>query len=211
MTPRRQCGGAAPDTASRARVMRGQDPVQPDAPVDQGREAAGELVRTMRTAAGLSERALATRSAVARSTVTRLEHGQLRPRRTLLSAIAVGIDPDRPKELIAQLVAAAGNDIAPESDGWRRYRRRRMERGMLRGDVPLPTKVAAGIRLHRAADAAWQAGTAILHRPGALDDADALDEALRLMDESRTLRNRAGPPMTLHIGKVRITVGVSVP
>jgi len=185
--------------------MRGQDPAS------AGRTAVGHLARELRLAAGLSERALARRAAVARSTVTRLEHGQIRPRQSLLSAIAVGIDPDRPRELIAQLVAAAGDDIAADSDGWLHYRRRRMERGILRGDVPLPTKVAAGIRLHRAADAAWQAGTAILHRPGALDDADALDEALRLMDEARTLRDRAGPPMTLHIGKVCIAVGVGVP
>lgn len=83
--------------------------------------------------------------------------------------------------------------------------------GILRGDVPLPTKVAESLRLHRAADAAWQAATAILHRPGALDDADALDAALRLMDEARTLRGQAGSAMTLIIGKVRITVGAGPP
>lgn len=38
---------------------------------------------------------------------------------------------------------------------------------------------------------------AILHRPGALDDAEALDEANRLLTEARTLRDQAGPSMTL--------------
>lgn len=200
--------GAAPETASRARVMRGQDPGN-GATAD--RAAAGYLARELRLAAGLSERALGRRAAVARSTVTRLEHGQIRPRRSLLSALAVGIDPDRPKELIAQLVAAAGDDIAPESDGWRHYRRRRMERGILAGRVPLPSKVADGLRLHRAADAAWTAGMAILHRPGALDDARALEQALQLMAEARVLRDQAGPPIALHIGKVRITAGIGLP
>jgi transcriptional regulator with XRE-family HTH domain len=202
---------AAPDRSSRARVMRGQDLVQPVAPGAQGREAAGQLVRSWRMAAGFSERALARRSAVARSTVTRLEHGQIRPRRSLLSAVAVGVDPDRPKELLAQLVAAAGDDIAPESDGWRRYRRRRMEKGMLAGRVPLPTKVTDGLRLHRAADAAWHTGMGILRRPGALDDAQALDEALQLMDEARSLRDQAGPAMLVRIGKVEIRAGWGAP
>jgi transcriptional regulator with XRE-family HTH domain len=195
---------AAPDLASRARVMRGQNPGNG---ASAGQTAVGHLARELRLAAGLSERALARRSAVARSTVTRLEHGQIRPRRSLLSALAVGIDPDRQKELREQLVAAASDDIAVESDGWRHYRRRRLERGILAGQVPMPSKVADGIRFHRAADAAWQAGMAILHRPGALDDNAALDEANRLLAESRALRDLAGPPMTLYIGGKTIRIG----
>jgi transcriptional regulator with XRE-family HTH domain len=194
--------------ASRARVMRGQDPGNG---ASTGRTAAGHLARELRLAAGLSERALAHRSAVARSTVTRLEHGEIRPRRSLLQALAVGLDPDRTKELRERLVAAAGDDIAPESDGWRRYRRRRLERGILAGRVPMPSKVADGLRYHRAADAAWSAGVAILHRPGALDDAAALEQANRLLEESRVLRDLAGPPFTLHIGRVRIQVGLGCP
>src|SRR5208282_3639525 len=114
--------------ASRARMMRGQDQGNG---ATTGRAATGQLLRELRLAAGLSERALARRSAVARSTVTRLEHGQIRPRRSLLSALAVGIDPDRTRELREQMVATAGDDIAPESDGWRRYRKHRLDRGIL--------------------------------------------------------------------------------
>jgi transcriptional regulator with XRE-family HTH domain len=197
--------------ASRAHVMRGQDRVEPVTPGSSGAAAAGQLLREFRRAAGLSERGLAKRSAVARSTVTRLEHGQIRPRRSLLQALAVGLDPDRPKELAGQLAAAAGDDVVPESDRWRHYRQRRLERGILRGDVPLPARVAESLRLHRAADVAWSAGVAILRRPGALDDADALDKADELLIQARVLRDQAGPPMTLIIGKVRITAGVGVP
>jgi len=200
----------AVSVASRARVMRGQDPVPPVTPVAGGAAAAGRLLRELRTADGLSERALARRSAVARSTVTRLEHGQIRPRRSLLQALAVGLDPDRPKALAAKLAEAAGGDLVPESDRWR-YRQHRLERGILRGDVPWPSKVAEGIRLHRAADAARASAMAILHRPGALDDADALDQALELMKLSRALRDQAGPSMTLHIGRVRIPAGIGIP
>ena len=192
----------------RARMMRGQDQGNGAA---TGRTAVGQLVRELRTAAGLSERALARRSAVARSTVTRLEHGQIRPRQSLLSALAVGIDPDRTRELREQMVAAAGDDIAPESDGWRRYRKHRLDRAILAGRVPLPSKVADGLRYHRQADAAWDAGMAILRRPGALDDANALDEANWLLAEARALRDLAGPPFSLYIGKVRITAGLSWP
>jgi transcriptional regulator with XRE-family HTH domain len=207
MTREQGQSGAAVSGASRARHTR-PDSMQH---ATAGRTAVGELVRELRMAAGLSERALARRSAVARSTVTRLEHGQIRPRRSLLGALATGIDPDRQKELRARLLAAAGDDVAEETDRWRRYRRRRMERGILRGDVPLPAKVADGIRLHKAADAAWQAGMAILHRPGTFDDGDALDEAKRLFAESHALRDQAGPPIMLYVGKVKITAGFALP
>ncbi len=194
--------------ASRAHVMRGQDQGNGAA---TGRTAVGQLVHELRTAAGLSERALASRSAVARSTVTRLEHGQIRPRQSLLSALAVGLDPDRTRELREQLEAVAAGDITPESDRWRRYRKHRLDRGILAGRVPLPSRVADGLRYHRQADAAWGAGVAILHRPGALDDAAALDEANRLLAEARALRDLAGPPFTLYIGKVRIPAGFRAP
>ena len=73
---------------------------------------------------GLSTRGLARRSAVARSTVQRIERGVMHPRRSLLSALALGLDVDRQQELLEELTAAAGAEVAPESDGWRHYRRR---------------------------------------------------------------------------------------
>ena len=194
--------------ASRARVMRGQDQGN-GAPT--GRTAVGQLVRELRMAAGLSERALARRSAVARSTITRLEHAEIRPRPSLLSAISVGLDPDRPKELRERLTAAAGDDLAPESDRWRRYRQRRLERGILAGNVPLPTDLTRRLRLHREADQAWHEGMAVLRRPGALDDVIALDDANRLLKQARALRDQAGSPIKLHIGKTVISAGFSVP
>ena len=141
--------------------------------------------------------------------MTRLEHGQIRPRRSLLQALAVGLDPDRPKVLAAQLVEAAVADLVPESDRWRRYRQHRLEREMiLRGDVPMPADVTRRLQLHRAADTVRAQAMAVLHRPGALDDADALDQALALLERSQVLRDQAGPAMSFRIGKVRLTVGM---
>jgi hypothetical protein len=148
---------------------------------------------------------------VARSTIQRLEGGALRPRRSLLSAVALGLDVDRQRELLAVLVTAAGDAVVPESDGWRRYRRRRIERGILAGEVPLPTKLQRALDFHRAADALWQRESAIFDIPGALDDTQALDELLRLGGERRRLRELAGSPVTLYVGKRRITAGWDAP
>jgi hypothetical protein len=129
-----------------------------------------------------------------------------------LSAIALGIDPDHQKQILAELVAAAGGDEALAADGgWHRYRRRRLERGMLAGDVPLPTAIARALELHRQADELWLASVAIVDEPGALDDADALDEALRLHAESARLRELAGAPVIMYIAGKRISAGFGVP
>jgi hypothetical protein len=50
-------------------------------------------------------------------------------------------------------------------------------RGILAGDVPLPSALARGLELHRRADELWLRSMAIIDRPGALDDIDALREA----------------------------------
>ncbi len=164
-------------------------------------------MRALRTQRGLSTRALARRSAAARTTIQRLERGQLRPRRTLLSAVAMGIDPDRQKEILEQIATAAGESVAPDTDGTRRWRRRRIERGILAGEVPLPAKIARRLALHQEADRLWLASMALLDKPGALDSAEMLDESIRLHEESRRLREAAGPPISLWIGRHRITRG----
>ena len=188
-------------TASRARTMR-SEPWQ----------AAGALARELRIAAGLSTCRLATRSTVPRATISRFETGQIRPRRSLLDVLAMGIDPDRQKEIISRLVDAAGGEDALAADGkWARYRWRRIERGILAGEVPLPSKLARGIELHRQADEMWLRSMAITDQPGALDDTEALDEAIRLHDESSRLRELAGPPIVLYIGKHVIRAGWRVP
>jgi transcriptional regulator with XRE-family HTH domain len=127
--------------------------------------AVAALVRELRRDAGLPALALARRSAVAPSTVYRLEAAKLRPRMSLLSAIALGIDPDRQAELLAKLAAAAGDALKAEGRGWWRYRRRRLERGILAGTTPLPSRLETALRLHREADAAWASGMALLRQP----------------------------------------------
>jgi transcriptional regulator with XRE-family HTH domain len=199
------------ERASRARVMRSHLTAKPVTPVQPGLPRLAALVRAGRIERGISTRGLASRAAVARSTIQRLERGQLRPRRSLLSAVALGLDVDRQRELLAELVAAAGDAVTPESDGWRHYRRRRLERGILAGEVPLPTKVQQALDLHRAADALWVRQSEILDAPGAWDDARALDECLRLSAERRRLREQAGPPVLMYIGKRRISVGWGAP
>jgi transcriptional regulator with XRE-family HTH domain len=183
--------------------MRGQDD---DAPLQPGRVSAGAFVRQLRRQAGLSERALARRAACARSTVTRLEHGQLRPRLSLLSALALGLDVDGQGKVLARLRSAAGGDLAPDGR-WQHYRWRKLCDGILRGDVPLPSRIAAAMRLHNEADFAWRRATAILARPGALGDLAALEEADRLMARSRDLRAEAGPPFGLWIGGHHLMIG----
>jgi transcriptional regulator with XRE-family HTH domain len=163
--------------------------------------AVGALLQRERLAAGLSMHKLARRSTIPSATISRLERGLFRARRTTLSALAYGVSPDRQREILAALVDAAGGDEALVPDGrWRRYRRRRLEAGMLAGDVPLPSELARRIALHKASSAARARSYAVLDRPGALDDPAALDEARRALDESWQLSEQAGSPIVLHLG-----------
>jgi transcriptional regulator with XRE-family HTH domain len=101
----------------------------------------GALIRRLRTERHLSTRRLAVRSGLARSTVTRLEAGQLHPRQSTLASLAVGLDLVRCSEILDQLVAAAGAEMAPDTPGWQRYRRRRIRRGLRAGTIPVPEDV----------------------------------------------------------------------
>jgi transcriptional regulator with XRE-family HTH domain len=187
-------------TTDRAHVMRTGNPA-----------AVGAMLRSERLAAGLSMGRLARRSTIPSPTISRLERGLFRARRTTLSALALGIDPDRQREILAVLVDAAGGDEALAPDGrWSRYRRHRIEAGMLAGDVPLPSKLARSLALHREADALAGQADAIFHRPGALNDNAALDEMIRLNAQVRQLREQAGPPITFRIGKHEIRAGYAV-
>ena len=202
----RRTGGA--DWLPRAHVIRSHPGLtgQTD---DLGR--LGALVRSIRIGKGLSTRSLARRSTVARSTIQRLERGLLRPRRSLLLAVANGLDPDRCKELIGKLIEAAGDGMAPDTPRWLRRRRRQMERGWLTGDVPLPSPIARCIELHKRADELWLASQAIVDRPGALDDAGALEESSQLHAEAARIRKQAGPPIRLGTGSRSVWFGYHIP
>ena len=151
---------------------------------------------------------LANRAAVALSTISRLEHGLMRPRASLLGLIAYALDPDDPAPIRDQLVAATGTSLAPEGRLTARGRARRVARGVANGDVPLPTEVRERIAAHEAADEAHAAATRLLARA---DDPTALAEAGRLLEEARRLRAVAGPPVVVQAGARRVVYGWSAP
>jgi transcriptional regulator with XRE-family HTH domain len=100
--------------------------------------ALGAVIRQLRVERGLSTRELARRSTLARSTITCFEAGQLHPRRSALVVLAAGLDPDHSAEILSQLIAAAGDQMAPDTGGWQRYRRRRIRRALVAGTIPVP-------------------------------------------------------------------------
>ena len=205
MTARQGQNPAGAQGRARSRVMReapGAHPARERLPDPAELASVAALVRQLRRDAGLTQRALALRSAVAESTVQRLEAARLRPRMSLLSALALGIDPDRQAELLAKLAAAAGDALKAEGRGWWRYRRRHLDRGILAGTTPLPSKLETALRLHREADAAWASGMALLRQPARFAEAE------RLFAESDRLRAEAGPPVSIQVGKHRITGGM---
>jgi transcriptional regulator with XRE-family HTH domain len=66
------------------------------------------------------------------STISRLERGLVRPRPSMLAAIAEVPSPDDPDGLAAALCAAAGPSWRPDAAGGVRARRRRSRRVRLR-------------------------------------------------------------------------------
>lgn len=56
----------------------------------------------------------------------------------MLTVLAIGIDPERTRELLEQLADAAAGDMAEDTPGWRRYRRRRVRRALRDERIPVP-------------------------------------------------------------------------
>ncbi len=183
--------------SSRARTVRSRDSF------DRSQDdlaRLGALVRALRLEHGLGTRALARRATACRSTIQRLERGQLRPRPSLLQAIAWGLDPDRAPKLRRQLLDAAGENLAPDTQGWRRYRWRRQELGMATGAVPLPREIARRVEAHRREAEARREADALLDGLGALDDAEILARAHELMTVACRAAAEAGG--VIQIGRV---------
>lgn len=155
----------------------------------------------------MGTRRLAARSAVSRSTITRLEAGERRPRASLLGNIAYGLNPDDPAPVKAELVAAAGGSLARESDWSRRARRRALDAAILAGRSPLPERIARPLALHQQADAAHRRAMTLTERPGVWDDAELMEEISRLLKMSHDLSDQAGPPLTVRIGSHEIRAG----
>ncbi|MGO1054520.1 helix-turn-helix domain-containing protein [Crossiella sp. CA198] len=168
------------------------------------------MLRRERLAAGYSLLRLARATGCARSTIRRLQAGQLRPRESLLRCIAGVLAVDDPAPLAARLIKAAGSSCQPDTPASQRARSRRATTAALAGHRPLPIDLARALTLHRQADAAWSRALALLARPGALGNVTVLDEVLRLQDRARLLREQAGPPVILIIGNHQIKAGWSM-
>lgn len=204
------------DRGSRARVLGDRDQAATgramhNRPSPDEREqlarTLGATLRTLREAHGMGTRRLAERAACARSTVTRLERGERRPRASLLAHLAYAMNPDDPEPLREVLIAAAGRSLVPESEWSERRRLRAINAGVLAGRVQLPSDVAGRLALHQRADGARRQAFALMDDPAAWDDAEALEAASRLLDESTALREQAGPPIIVYLGGHGIRAG----
>ena len=91
----------------------------------------GVLLRELRAEYDIGTRPLARRSTVARSTISRLESGQRRPRPAVLAAIAYGLDPDRAPQIAQALQEAAGESLRPDTPAGVRSRSRRLRKARL--------------------------------------------------------------------------------
>lgn len=207
--------GAPPRARDRALGARREErPVvnRPN-PAERERLAAtlGVLLWQLRMERGMGTRLLARRSAVTRNTIRRLEAGERRPRRSLLAGIGYGLNPDDPKPITDALAAAAGNSLVPEGPWSERRRRRAMDRAILSGAAPLRSDLAKRLALHRSADRAWWAALKLIDGPVGWGDDAAVREAHRLLTLSHALRDQAGPPITIHVGRHQIRAGFYAP
>lgn len=179
----------------------------PDDERDRLASSLGALVRAERLAGGWSLTRLARAVGCSRSTIRRVQAGQLRPRESLLRCIASVLAVDNPRPLAQQLIEAAGPSLREDTAGTSRQRRRRVSAALLAGHRPLPTDVARRLTLHRRADSLRAMSERLLCQPGAPDDAEVLDEVIRLNAEARRLRDQAGPAITIYVGKRQISAG----
>jgi transcriptional regulator with XRE-family HTH domain len=117
---------------------------RPDA-AEQAQLAAGlgALLRGLRQFYGIPVRDLETRSGVSRSTISRLEHGLRRPRRSVLGWLAWGLDAENVTLIKDRLCEAAGDSLVCESRWSERLHVRRLSRQLARGGVPVPMALLA--------------------------------------------------------------------
>jgi transcriptional regulator with XRE-family HTH domain len=161
-----------------------------------GGQTLGALLTRLRAESGLSVSRLAGRAVTDRRTVQRLERGQLRPRRSTLTRIAWALDPERRPEVLGQILAAAGDDIAPEHEGWSRYKTSRVNAAMRAGQLAMPTAWERAARLSAASESMFAASMTLLDQAaaqlGSPRSRDLMDLHDALGAEYETLRKQAG-------------------
>lgn len=189
---------------ARARALRTRWAALDDATRDQLAATIGATLRSHRTARGLSYRATATRAGCSPPTVVRVERGTIRPRPSLLGALAYALDPDNPAPIAESLRSAAGDLLAPDTPASARRRARRVLAGLDAGTVPLPPSIVQRLTLHQRADAMRHRAHRLLNARSTLAQ---LAEADRLLTEADRLRETAGPPLTVRLGRRVVRAG----
>ena len=98
----------------------------------------GALLQQLRGERRMSLRDLEARSSVARSTISRVERGLRRPRRSMLGWLAWGLDADNVVPLTQQLADAAGDSLIADSRWSARTHARHAVDALYRGTLPVP-------------------------------------------------------------------------
>ena len=152
---------------------------------------------------------------MSRRAIQYLEDGSIRPRRCTLAALAYGLEPDdkeRRKQIIAELIAAAGGEDALARDGrWPSYRAKRFSAGRLDGSVALPAGIARLLELNQRADQLMRTALTLTDeltaKPGWTEDGAAMDRISDMLADARRLYDEAGMPVVMQVGGRRIAAG----
>jgi hypothetical protein len=156
----------------------------------------GALLQQLRGERRMSLRDLEARSGVARSTISRIERGLRRPRRSMLGWLAWGLDAENVVPLTGQLAATAGDSLIAESRWSERMHARHAADALMRGTLPVPLILLApyapaalgGVfpdELGRLREVQAQAGR-LPWPPGMIGSAEVLAVGNVLMGMSRT-------------------------
>lgn len=105
---------------------------------EQIAESVGALLQQLRGDCRMGLRDLEARSGVARSTISRVERGLRRPRRSMLGWLAWGLDAENVVPLTLLLAAAAGDSLIAESRWSERAHERHAVDALYRGTLPVP-------------------------------------------------------------------------
>ena len=176
-------------TRPRARFAPGEtSPRAPGIPVgverERLREVLGAELRAARRQAGMSQWTLARRAGFARSTAERLEAGLLRPTRSLLATIAVGLqrtlpprtyDPEAARAVFHRLLAAAGASAVSDTPAGVDRRERRLRAAGRLWARHARQIVDADRARRRARDVEFRACLRLLRRANAMETPRILD------------------------------------